>query len=35
MAQQFPILFIMARDILTSPGSTVVFESAFSADDRV
>jgi hypothetical protein len=33
--KQYPVLSIMARDILTPPASTVASESAFSAGGRV
>jgi hypothetical protein len=34
-SQKFPVLSIMARDLLTPPASTVASESAFSAGGRV
>ncbi|XP_062011140.1 zinc finger BED domain-containing protein RICESLEEPER 2-like [Rosa rugosa] len=34
-SRNFPVLSIMARDVLTTPVSTVVSESAFSAGGRV
>lgn len=33
--RNFPVLSIMARDLLTPPASTVASESAFSAGNRV